>query len=427
MQKIFFVNASSPEKVRRLPWAIAGSTANSIFNTLIVSGSVFMLFVSELGLSKTQIGFLLSLFPFAQLISLFILPKVARFGYKRTYLTFYAMRKIVVAFLILAPGVLARLGGQAVFLYVSAIILLYGLCRAIAETGMYPWKQEYVPREVQGKFTALSSVSSTLGSLGALSFASYIIGRSSELSRFQTLTAIGVCFGLLMIWLLSHIPGGAPTKAASTTSRHEFREALYDATFVRFLWVTILMTVATGPIVSFLPLLMQEQIGLSAGQVVSTQTGNMLGMLLSSYGWGWAADRYGSKPVSLFGLGLIALLPPIWMLVPRHQASSALLAIGLVFVQGVATMGWSVGSSRLLFADVVPVEKRGGYMAVYYAWSGLAGGLSELLGGRLLDLTGGLNGQIGIFTIDPFAPLIVGSVLLAIASILLIRKMQLTQ
>ena len=94
---------SYSEKLRRLPWAVAASTANSIFNTLVVSGSVFMLFVSELGMSKTQIGFLLSLFPFAQLISLFILPQVARYGYKRTYLTFYGIRKLVAGFLIFAP------------------------------------------------------------------------------------------------------------------------------------------------------------------------------------------------------------------------------------------------------------------------------------------------------------------------------------
>ena len=63
-------------------------------------------------------------------------------------------------------------------------------------------------------------------------------------------------------------------------------------------------------------------------------------------------------------------------------------------------------------------------MAVYYAWSGLAGGLSELLGGRLLDLTAGLEGQIGMFTIDPFAPLIIASAMLSLLSLLLTHRMR---
>ena len=273
---------SSTEKVRRLPWALAGSTANTIFNTLVISGSIFILFISQLGLSKTQIGFLMSLFPFAQLISLFILPIVARVGYKRTYLTFYAIRKIVAGFLIFAPWVLANFGGKIVFLYVSSIILIYGLCRAIAETGMLPWKQEYIPRHIQGKFTAITSVCTTLGGLAALTFASFVIGDASDLHRFQILIAVGVCSGLLMIWFLSHLGGGGPTKASTTTNRLEFKEALADPAFMRFLWVAILMSLAAGPLASFMPLFMKEQIGLSASQVVRTQTGTMLGMLVSS-------------------------------------------------------------------------------------------------------------------------------------------------
>lgn len=415
---------SYSEKLRRLPWAVAASTANSIFNTLVVSGSVFMLFVSELGMSKTQIGFLLSLFPFAQLVSLFILPQVARYGYKRTYLTFYGIRKLVAGFLIFAPWVLAQFGGQAAFLFVSAILLTYAMCRAIAETGMLPWKQEYVPREVQGKFTAISSVSSTLGGLGALTFASYVIGSSTQLQRFQLLTALGVLFGLLMIWFLTHLPGGAPSTATAATSKREFREALRDPPFVIFLWVAILMTLASGPLTSFMPLFMQEQLGLSASQVVRTQTGSMVGMLISSYSWGWAGDRFGSKRVSLLGLALMIGMPLLWMILPRHTPWSALLATGLVFVQGAANMGWAVGSSRLLYADVVPPGKRGSYMAVYYAWSGLAGGLSELFGGRLLDTTAAFSGKFWIFTLDPFTPLIIASALLSLVSLLLIYRIR---
>lgn len=410
------------EKLRRLPWALAGSTANTIFNTLVISGSVFILFISQLGLSKTQIGFLMSLFPFAQLISLFILPKVARFGYKRTYLTFYGIRKVVAGFLIFAPWVLSRFGGQAVFFYVSTIILIYGLCRAIAETGMLPWKQEYIPRKIQGKFTAITSVCTTLGGLGALTFASYVIGDASDLRRFQLLTAIGVCFGLLMIWFLSHLGGGGPTEASAATNRQEFREALADSSFIPFLWVTVLMSLAAGPLASFMPLFIQEQIGLSASQVVRTQTGSMLGMLVSSYAWGWAADRRGSKPISLLGLALLAIVPILWMIVPRNVPLSALLVTLLSFVQGVASMGWAVGSSRLLYADVVPVAKRGGYMAVYYAWSGVAGGLSELMGGRLLDVTASISSKVWIFTIDPFSPLIIASALLSLVSLGLIQR-----
>ena len=51
------------EKLRGLPWAMAGNAATITFAKLTFFGSVFVLFLNELDMSKTQTGFLLSLIP----------------------------------------------------------------------------------------------------------------------------------------------------------------------------------------------------------------------------------------------------------------------------------------------------------------------------------------------------------------------------
>jgi len=86
------------EKIRRLPWSVAHSTAGAVFCYFTVFGSVFILFLNELGLPKTQIGFLLSLFPFCGVLALFVAPMIARAGFKRTHIIFFGLRKFVVAF-----------------------------------------------------------------------------------------------------------------------------------------------------------------------------------------------------------------------------------------------------------------------------------------------------------------------------------------
>jgi hypothetical protein len=155
--------------------------------------------------------------------------------------------------------------------------------------------------------------------------------------------------------------------------------------------------------------------------VVWLQTGSLVGTLLSSYLWGWAADRYGSVPVTLYGITLRSLLPILWMLMPRESASSLYVALGIAFLQGVADMGWGIGSGRLLYVSIVPPEKRTDYMALYYAFTGIVGGISQLFGGRLLDASQGLSGQIGIFTIDPFVPLFLLNITLPLISFFLLR------
>ena len=62
------------QKIRRLPWFYGHNVCNSIFCQLTFFGPVFVLFLSELGLPKVQIGFLLSLLPFCGLLALFIAP-----------------------------------------------------------------------------------------------------------------------------------------------------------------------------------------------------------------------------------------------------------------------------------------------------------------------------------------------------------------
>ncbi len=51
-------------------------------------------------------------------------------------------------------------------------------------------------------------------------------------------------------------------------------------------------------------------------------------------------------------------------------------------------------------------------MAVYFAWTSVVGGVSQLASGRLLDATQGLSGRFWIFTIDPYFPLFIAGIVL---------------
>jgi len=140
------------EKIRRLPWLFGSSAANTAFCNLTLLGSVFILFLDKLGMPKGQIGFILSLFPFCGILALFIVPAINRFGLKRTYLVFWGARKVVTAFLLLTPVVLSRYGVGAAFAYVAAVVLVFAICRAVAETAFNPWMQEAVPDDIRGGY-----------------------------------------------------------------------------------------------------------------------------------------------------------------------------------------------------------------------------------------------------------------------------------
>jgi HEAT repeat protein/MFS-type transporter involved in bile tolerance (Atg22 family) len=417
---------TNAEKIRRLPWNTALSATNSIYAQLTFFGSAFVLFLNELNFSNTQIGFLLSLIPFAGLIALIVAPAVARFGYKRTFVTFFGLRKLVTAGLLLVPLIAAQADATTLLLYVTVIVTGFSLCRAIAETAMYPWAQEFIPNTIRGRYSAINDIVSRVTSISSVALASFILGLSTGLDRFMVLFIIALVFGVLAVWTSAHIPGGAPardTGGGKISYRHLVR-VLRDRNFILFIVGIAVLTIGATPMGSFLPLFMEQEIGLSESHVVLLQIGGLVGGLAATYLVGWAADRYGSKPVMLSGLYLRLLLPLAWMLMPRFSVGSLPIALLISLVNGCADIAWAIGSARLLYVKVVPTEKRAEYMAVYYAAAGLIGGLSSIAGGRVLDYTQNLSGQFLIFPIDPFFPLFVFGFVLSIISIILFSRVE---
>jgi len=421
--------ASEPttiEKLRGIPWSIGTFAANTFFVQFTFFGSVFPLFLAELGLSKGQMGFLFSLMPFLGLVAPFIGPWTARFGYKRTFLIFFGMRKFFTIFLLATPFIQMRYGSQATLIFVSFIVASFAVCRSVAETARIPWAQEYVPRTMQGKYTATNNFFTSIAGFGAVGLASYVLGLGYGLNGFMILIAVGVFAGLIGTWCSAHIPGGVPRPIApgEAKPKRDLGEAMRDRNFLFYLGCVGIIILATVPVSSFIPLYMTEKVGLSKSNAVLLQIGTLSGTLITSYLWGWVADRYGSKPVMLLGIGLRMLIPLALIFIPRNSASSLYVAIAISLFQGVADMGWGIGSTRILYVSVVPPEKKADYMALYFAWIGVLGGISQLAGGRILDLTANFSGSWGPLTLDPYTPLFFSGILLMALSLPIARRMK---
>jgi HEAT repeat protein/sugar phosphate permease len=414
------------EKLRGLPWGVAWSVTNSVFAQYTFFGSIFILFLNELGLDKAQIGSLLSLLPFFGIIAVFIASPVARTGYKRVFILSMAARTAIALMLLMTPTILAQFGLEAVLAFIVVTVAVFALFRATGFTAFYPWLQEQVPDAMRGKYTAIKNALASLSAFLAMIAAGYVLGPNPDLGQFLILIAVGVAFGAISVWASTKIPGGAPTKGDPTeeSSYREMLVAARDPNFVRYLVGVGLVSLSTVPLVSFVPLFMKEQVGLSSDQVVWLETGILLGGLVSSYLWGWLADRYGSKPVMMSGVYLLPLLPLAWLLMPRQVTWSLYLALAIAVGQGFVNTGWSISSGRLLFVRVVPVEKKTAYMALYYAWMGIAGGLGQLFGGWLVNLTAGMHGEWWIVKLDPYTPLFLAGITFPLVGLLLFRRVK---
>ena len=386
---------------------------------VLVLGSVFVLFLDELGLPKERIGLLSGLIFLPGPIALFIAPYLARLGFKRSLILFYGGRKFVAAALLLTPAVFSTWGPAASFFFASGVMLAYGVLRVIAETAFYPWLQEYVPNSVRGQYMATCSIVGPLVGMLAVAWSGHVMDAGSGFGRYQLVMGVGCILGFIGVLLKLPIPGGAP-EAVRTDQRTHFRQmkaAVDDRAFRRFLLGLGILGLATGGWSTFVPLYLKETIGLDAGDVVGLHKWTLTGTLLSSYVWGFAADTKGSKPVLMAGLILMVLAPLGWMALPQLGGDGNTWAALLAGLSGVAMMGYSIGHERLLFVSAVPPEQKTEYMAVFYAVTQILMTLSPYLAGEVLVASQGLSGTVRGFAIDEYTPFFAGSMCLIIAGL----------
>ena len=77
-------------------------------------------------------------------------------------------------------------------------------------------------------------------------------------------------------------------------------------------------------------------------------------------------------------------VPAGWMMMPHHSVWSLPCAAVIALVNGVASIAWEIGLKRLLYAGIVPPEKRLEYIAVFYSAQEMTLLASPLLAGLLL-------------------------------------------
>jgi MFS family permease len=419
------------KKYRALPWSLGHIALNNFFYTWTFGSSIFPLFLSELGLPKDQIGVLLSFFPFTGLLALPLGSLVTRIGRKRVFLFGYGVRKPIMGSLLLLPWIIHAFGQQTAVVFLFSVILTVAVLRAIAETGFLPWFQEFVPNSVRGKYASVNNIIYTVTSGIALAIASWVIGAGTGIKGYMLLIGLGVIIGLVGVGLMLFVPGGEPQPGADSTQVHaaNMLKTRHDRNFVLFLAGTGAFAVGAIMMGSFLPIFVKEQVGIEASKVVLLEITSMVGGAIAGLLAGVIADRLGSRPVLIPGLVLCLIGPFGWFLFTQAlaqgkgiNATVVFIACGaLYFAFGAFSTSASIASSRLLYNDVIPVEKNTAYTAVYYAAMGLLGGLSPILAGQLLTVLADWQITLSIITLNAYALLFLISLLAMTGSLFFYR------
>jgi len=390
---------------------------NAFFGSLSFGSSVLVLYFMKLELPLDKIGRLLSFFPFAGVVAVVLAPLTARFGFKRTFCLFYGIRKFVLLSTLATPAVMERFGVDVGVAYVTAVILLFALCRAIAETGYYPWSLGFVPGEVRGRYSAANNFVYSVVGLGAMVLASLSLQRSSGIGTFHWFIGGGAAVGFVGVVLHVFVPGGGPVRRTVRVGLYvrKMLAAFGHREFRRFLLSVGLLALSAGPM-SFLPAYLKGgPFGLLDEHIVLVSMAGLVGNMAGSVVWGRVADRVGGRRTQILGLLMGCVFPMLWLVLPG--GSLCLVAALVLALSGsVVGVGTAVGSSKHLFGQLVPPRRRAEFSAAWYASVGLCGGAGPLIAGHLLVALQGNPLTIGPAVVSPFVLLFLATTVLQLAA-----------
>lgn len=371
------------DKIRRIPFLYGFGVLNSAAMTC-AAGATLALYAAELGVDKNGIGLIGGIMPFAQVLCFAFLPLVMRFGHRPISALGYGLR-----FLLLLPFLAAPMfvgSPHVVFWILFGSMTAFAIGRATAETAIWPWSQEYIPRSMRGRVGGTTAMLA----LPAVVIVSYVVqlwlDSRTGVERFAPVFVFGIVTGLIGGSLLFGLGGGRPRPGAARglDSIRAIVAPARDRNFLTYLYSSGTQYFAYTVINLFMLLFFRERLGMSSGKLVLLSAFVPLGGAIGSVVAGWFVDRYGTRAIrvvlQVLQIVLLIALLGVNSSLPYLEVfvGAFFLLFGLIFQNAT-----SIGSIYML--NYVPPQQKESYMALAYASDGIIGGGATFLAGALLQ------------------------------------------
>lgn len=406
---------SDYDKLRRMPFLYAFNSLNMAALVCTVN-SPLALYAAELGVEKGRIGILAGMMPFAQALCIVFLPLVMAYSQRLITGAAYASRYLFVLPWLLAPTLA---GPDQAFWLLFGCMTAFSIARTLAETAIWPWSQEYMPRQVRGRINGIVSVVILPIAIGGSVLIQLWLDSRTGIERFFPVFVIGALFGLTSVFTLAGIRGGQPRPDTprGLAAIRAMRTPIRDRNFWLYLYSSGTQYFAYTALTLFLVLFFRDKLGLSSGQLVLLIALVPVGGALGSIIAGWFVDRYGTRAIRVtLQSWQVVLLLSLLLIQPGMQFPE--IIAGLIFFLAGMLFQSSIAMGGVYMLNYVPPAQKENYMTLAYASDGIIAGGATLLAGILLQLLDALPAMGPGATVDSYDVLFVICAVVVVTSAL---------
>ena len=348
-----------------------------------------VLFARFMDVKASMVGGLIALPLSSTVLILLTVSLVMRFGPKRLMLATWLVRNFVTAIVFLVPVTLNH-GGSEVAGYVFFFaIASYCIIRSAGVGGWLPWLHEIIPKEKRDAYFSMETSVAQITNVGISLSQAFILGENPTMNNFLIIYAIGIGAGMISLFFMSRVPGGAGVKekVSFKQSLKAYPVVLRDKKFTAFVISESLCWCALSCYWSANVMYMRDLLHLSDRSIMMIAASGSFFVFLTVRAWGRFAEHNGRGEALFLTMLAQSVVVGSCIFIPAQSPYALWLAGGtfvLATVFGVAH--WTLSHGAAL--SFVNEEAKVGYTNVWALSSSLALGLTAVLVGVIIDYAG---------------------------------------
>jgi HEAT repeat protein len=317
-------------------------------------------------------------------------------------------------------------GGRTLWFLVAASLTVMFVSWAGVQMGVpawTSWMNDLVPAGMRGRYFARRNIwLNVAGLIAALAFTRLL---DFMKACYSPRVAFACMFGVAGVMAVADMiallrqpePPKAPTKVRSTFNLEYFVVPFRDEPFRRFLSHFALWVFAQGVAGPFFTVFLLDTLHYSTFKTQIVLGWATACTLMAAPLIGYLVDKYGNRALYKIAYFVVCIVPLFWLFNARNMPGFTLSVLLFAqFISGVATSMMVITQFNLLL-QLSKADQMPRYSAVWTAAVGIAGFVSPVIGGVLVNATKHVVLHAGIFEINNYQISMIVSMVLRLALI----------